>query len=71
MAIPPEALLGRRVRDRISGLTGTITGIATYLIGLPQALVVPFDASGLRFDCHWIEVYRLTVLDEPEAIEAD
>lgn len=37
--------LGSKVRDRISGLVGTVTGRAEYLFGCVQVLVSPAEVK--------------------------
>lgn len=55
-------LLGYKVRDRITGFTGTVTGVVDYLSGCNQALVVPkLKKDGTVADSMWFDVQRLEV----------
>ncbi len=52
--------LGQRVRDRISGFEGTVTGRAEYLTGCTQCVVVPdVAADGSHREAHWFDEQRL------------
>ena len=56
--------LGQKVKDKITGFTGVITGVCDYLSGCNQALVVPpVKADGSYTDGHWFDVQRLDVVD--------
>lgn len=56
-------MLGHKVRDRITGFSGVVTGVVTYLTGCNQALVSPevSDDGKLR-DAHWFDVQRVEVV---------
>lgn len=55
-----NALLGKKVIDRITGFEGTVTGHVEYLTGCNQALVVPtVDEKGLLREGQWFDVQRL------------
>lgn len=54
--------LGSTVTDRITGFTGTLTGICTYISGCSQGLVVPkVDSEGKLRDGQWFDIQRLAV----------
>lgn len=66
-AIHTTSLLGRVVTDRITGFSGTVTGVAIYLTGCNQVLVVPKTAEdGALRDSQWFDQQRLTI-DDPSA----
>lgn len=50
--------MGDRVRDRITGFQGIVTGVATYITGCKQACVAPTVKSdgGRWFDEDRLEV---------------
>ncbi len=53
---------GDKVRDRITGMTGTVTGIVEYITGCNQALVVPqIGADGAFREGVWFDLQRLSV----------
>jgi len=57
--------LGIRVRDRITGFAGVVTGEVTYISGCNQALVTPpVDEKGQLRDAQWFDVQRLERTDE-------
>ena len=61
--------LGTRVRDRITGFTGIVTGVCHYISGCNQALVVPpVDDQGKRRESEWFDVQRLQRLDESNVV---
>lgn len=62
-----ERLNGRKVKDRITGFSGVVTGVVFYLTGCHQALVCPgMDKDGKLQDSNWFDIQRLEV-DEAEA----
>ena len=63
------AELGTRVRDRITGFTGIITGVCYYISGCNQAMVVPpVDDQGKRRESEWFDVQRLERLDDSNVV---
>lgn len=67
-----ERLNGRKVRDRITGFTGTVTGVLFYLSGCNQALVAPeMDKDGKVPDPNWFDVQRLEIVAGVEPIVLD
>lgn len=64
-------MLGMNVTDKISGLTGTVTGFVRYITGCNQALVQPKgDGSKLPEPC-WIDEQRLNINKNVSAIILD
>lgn len=58
-------MLGTRVRDRITGFSGVITGFVQYISGCNQALVsAPVDKDGKIMDANWFDIQRLERTDE-------
>lgn len=58
-------LLGLKVRDKVTGLTGVCESIAYDLYGCIQAVVrPPANEKGDLVEGRWIDVSRLDVLDE-------
>ena len=54
--------LGQRVKDSITGFTGTVTGLVSYIAGCDQALVAPdVDKQGKLADSAWFDTVRLEV----------
>jgi hypothetical protein len=54
--------LGSKVKDKITGFTGIVTGIVTYITGCSQALIAPpVDKQGKRPEGEWIDLQRLEV----------
>jgi hypothetical protein len=54
--------LGSKVKDRITGFSGIVTGFVTYLSGCNQALVIPkVAADGTFKEGQWFDEQRLEV----------
>ena len=57
--------LGRRMRDRISGFTGIVTGYVSYLTGCNQALLAPpAKPDGEAVRAEWFDEQRLEFVDD-------
>jgi len=56
-------MLGLRVGDKVTGLTGVVTSISFDLYGCVQAIVNPGLVEGKLADSVWFDVARLKVLD--------
>ncbi len=56
-------LLGKRARDKVTGLEGVISTVSFDLYGCIQAIISPpADGSKLLDGC-WFDVKRLDILD--------
>ena len=54
--------LGVKVKDKITGFEGIITGFVTYISGCNQALVVPpVKKDGSLVEAQWFDEQRLIV----------
>jgi hypothetical protein len=57
--------LGSTVKDKITGLSGIVTGYVTYTSGCNQALVTPpVSKEGTMRDSAWIDEQRLEVVSK-------
>lgn len=57
-------MLGTKQRDTITGYTGVVTGLVTYLTGCKQALLVPpIDEKGALQKGEWFDEPRLERVD--------
>jgi len=55
-------MLGKTVKDKITGFTGVVTGTAKYLTGCDQACVTPKADDPSKYpDGVWMDVNRLTI----------
>ena len=64
-------LLGRKMRDVITGFTGRVVGYVTYLTGCNQALLTPqVDKEGKPVEAEWFDEQRLEYVDD-SVIELD
>ena len=54
-------LLGNKVRDTVTGITGTVTGVAMYLHNAPSAGVEYVDAQGIA-RTEWFSQSRLETI---------
>lgn len=59
-------LLGKSVKDRITGFKGTVISVNFDLFGCVQATVKPssLDKDGKMIDAQWFDVNRLEVTDK-------
>lgn len=54
--------LGTKVRDKITGFTGIVTGYVTYITGCNQALVAPqAGKDGSLKESAWFDEQRLEI----------
>jgi ribosomal protein S6E (S10) len=64
------ALLGLRVKDKVTGVTGVVAGINFDLYGCIQANVTPgMDKDGKPKEPGWYDVARLQVLDKKPVMD--
>ncbi len=58
-------LLGKKVKDKVTGYKGVVSSVGFDLYGCIQAIVNPgLDKDGKPLDNHWFDVSRLEVLSE-------
>lgn len=57
-----ELQLGMKVREKITGVIGTVTCIARYLYERPQAMIEYTDKNGMACE-KWAAVDRLEVIE--------
>ena len=56
-------VLGKRVRDVITGAEGIVTSVSFDLSGCTQATINRgFDKDGKAFETHWYDINRLEIL---------
>lgn len=55
-------LIGKKVKDKITGFEGVVTGVAVYLAGCHQACIFPrVAADGKLPEAQWLDCVRLEV----------
>lgn len=60
-----KTVLGMKVKDRLTGFTGIVTGYVTYISGCNQCLVAPpTKKDGTLAESHWFDEQRLEVLSK-------
>lgn len=65
-------LLGQKVKDRITGFGGVVTGYVYYISGCNQCLVVPqVGSDGKQIDGAWFDVQRLEIDADAKRIVLD
>ncbi len=64
------ALLGFKVRDKLTGLEGIVVSIAFDISGCVQGLVSPPAKDGKAGDVYWFDTKRLTALSKTPAMAA-
>ncbi len=68
---PHIDLLGRRVRDRVSGFEGVVTSLSFDLYGCIQVAVSPpIDKDGKIQPGRWMDVHRMTAIGDERALPA-
>ena len=64
------SLLGKKVKDRVSGFAGVVNSICFDLYGCIQASVAPpLNKEGKLQDSFWFDVTRLTVTNSTPVME--
>ncbi len=64
-----DKYMRRRVRDVVTGLTGTVTGFCHYITGCDQAAVTPpAKEDGTYNGPAWLDISRLQFLDGGKAV---
>jgi hypothetical protein len=66
--------LGKKGKDKISGLEGIITGRATYMYGCDQYCIVPLAKDNAPSEGFWYDEGRIEVIDEgikPEEVQVE
>jgi hypothetical protein len=56
-------LLGKKVKDRITGFEGIVTGQVEYLTGCNQVLVIAKATSEGVINSIWLDEQRIEVID--------
>lgn len=54
--------LGVKVKDKITGFSGRVTGFVVYISGCNQALVVPESRDNKPAESAWFDEQRLEIL---------
>lgn len=66
-------MLGKKVRDKITGFEGIAVGRCVYLFGCDQiGIAPPVDKEGKRPDTQWFDDGRIEVIGEgvaPESVQ--
>ena len=63
-------LLGKEVKDRVSGFEGTVVTVSFDLFGCIQAIVKPpVDKDGKLGDGHWFDIHRLEVTNHKRCMD--
>lgn len=58
-------MIGRNVKDKITGFKGRVTGYVEYITGCNQMLVAPqVKDAGDHIESLWIDEQRLETIDE-------
>lgn len=63
-------LLGKKVKDKVTGFSGVVSSVSFDLYGCVQATICPgMDKEGKLKDAHWFDVSRLEVLSKSPVME--
>ena len=55
--------MGRKVKDKITGFTGIVTGYVSYISGCNQVLITPsVDKDGKIKESEWVDEQRVKIL---------
>ena len=61
---------GDKVRDKISGFTGTITGYAAYITGCQQVLIQPVvESESKKAESCWMDEGRLELVTPTASLD--
>lgn len=56
-------MLGRKVKDKITGFSGIVTGVCSYITGCDQYLVAPkVNKDGTYVKSQWFDENRVMVV---------
>lgn len=70
MKDPNLALLGFKVKDRVTGFVGVVTSISYDLYGCIQAVVTPeIKPDNKDNDSRWFDLKRLSAVDTTPVME--
>lgn len=60
----PDIRFGSRVRDTVTGFTGTYTAVALYLTGCARMAVTPASGKSRVRESEWFDPERIEVIEE-------
>lgn len=58
-----QVRIGDRVRDRVGGFEGIVTGMSQWITGCDRASVQAPSKDGKLGESYWIDVHTLDVLE--------
>ncbi len=62
-------IIGRKVRDKVTGFTGMVTGRVEYLTGCNQLLVAPkVKHDGSLVDSAWFDEQRCEIVEDDRLV---
>lgn len=68
-------MLGKKVRDKVTGFEGIAIGEITYLYGCNQiGIAPPVNKDGKREDVQWFDIGRIEITGDgiaPESVQVD
>lgn len=68
-------MLGKKVKDKITGFEGIAIGIIDYLYGCQQVGITPqVDKDGKTGDTNWFDIGRIEIIGdgvEPEDVRVE
>jgi hypothetical protein len=65
-------LMGRAVKDKITGITGIVTGYCIYISGCSQVCVQPpVKKDGTQVDGVWLDEQRVDVIKGQRRVVLD
>lgn len=63
-------LLGKKVKDKVTGIEGIVTSVSIDLYGCQQGIVHPgVKDDGALHDTHWYDINRLDVTEHNKVME--
>jgi hypothetical protein len=64
-----KILLGQRVKDKLTGFEGLVTGRAQYITGCDQLLVQPsLNGKGEFVEARWLDEPRLDITESSQVM---
>lgn len=72
LPVGAEEYLGKKVRDKITGFSGTCTSYVQYITGCDQAVVQPSaDKDNKYIEGRYFDINRIEIMSDEPVIEVD
>lgn len=67
-----HSLMGKKVKDTVTGFTGIVTAVVEYISGCVQLGIQPVvDKDGKKMDSEYFDEQRVEAIDKNPALSLD